>query len=73
MTTGVDNNVSNTFSRIDTMHLPMCIDHDELLLKQASDEELQRLLTCNDTSLQLQTLIYGAGEQRNHLRRLDQQ
>lgn len=41
------------------MHLPMCIDHDELSVAQALDEELQQLLTHNDTSLKLQTLNYG--------------
>lgn len=54
---GDENSVADAFSRISAIQVPGPIDYDEIALEQASDGELQALLTSN-TGLELKPLVF---------------
>lgn len=60
---GPQNEVADTFSRIDAFRLPTTIDFEELALAQEHDDELKNFLQDKESSLRLQRLTFGPDHQ----------
>lgn len=60
---GSANSVADALSRIDALRFPTTIDFNQLAQAQATDQELQKLLADDESSLKLQKLTYGKGNQ----------